>query len=179
MHKIWPLFLPEGGVAIDATCGNGHDTVVLAKLLRGRGSLSAYDVQEAAIEATRLRLMAELSAEERVGVMLRHRSHTQFEEREAHLIVYNLGYLPGSDKKVMTQCATTHESLLAATALLLPGGAISLLLYPGHEEGAKEEHALLEFASTLPSTQWNCHHLRLINRKKAPSLLLLQKKLLL
>ena len=55
------------------------------------------------------------------------------------LIVYNLGYLPGSDKLLTTKTSSTLLSVEKALSLIAPNGAISITCYPGHEEGKKEE----------------------------------------
>ncbi|MBC7032591.1 SAM-dependent methyltransferase, partial [Salmonella enterica subsp. enterica serovar Enteritidis] len=41
-----------GDHVIDATVGNGHDTVYLAKLVGTTGHVDGFDIQSAAIEAT-------------------------------------------------------------------------------------------------------------------------------
>ena len=54
-HKIWEGVLTPGDHVIDATCGNGHDTLFLAKcvdLERG-GKVFAFDIQEKALLTTK------------------------------------------------------------------------------------------------------------------------------
>ena len=48
-----------GDAVVDATAGNGHDTVFLARLAGPSGQVHAFDVQEEAIRATRERLEKE------------------------------------------------------------------------------------------------------------------------
>jgi hypothetical protein len=91
------------------------------------------------------------------------------------LIVYNLGYLPGGDKKLTTIANTTLQSIEKAHRLIQDGGMISITCYPGHPAGKEEESEIVRFSSTLDSQIWSCCHHRWTNRNNAPSLLLIQK----
>lgn len=176
-HHYWKQLLQDGGWAIDATCGGGQDTLLLAELLLDKASsgVIAIDIQEEAISRTR----ELLSPAHLAKVHLFQQSHVDFpslaDTVPIKLVVYNLGYLPRGNKQLTTQTPTTLQSVQNALRLLVPGGALSITCYPGHPEGAIEEKALLEMATQLPSSDWNvCHH-TFPNRKGAPSLLLIQK----
>lgn len=163
---------PEDTV-IDATCGNGQDTLFLAKLRPRR--LYGLDIQETALDNTR-----KLLYENNLDAILLNTCHSRFpDELEPHsvkLIVYNLGYLPGSNKEVTTCRHTTMRSLEQALLLITSGGAVSVTCYPGHPEGAQEEARILDFAAELDKTTWSCCHQRWLNRNKAPNLLIIQHK---
>ena len=170
-HRYWEEILDRGGTAIDATVGNGHDTLVLARLLQGKGKVIGYDIQEQALENTK-----RLLGEHMEHVTLHLASHEDFGSLRATLIVYNLGYLPGGDKSLTTKRSTTLKSLESALHVLEPGGALSIMCYPGHEEGELEEREVFLWAKNLPSSEWSvCEH-RWINRQKAPSLLLIWRQ---
>jgi hypothetical protein len=159
--QYWKEFLKNGDLAIDATCGNGHDTLFLSDLC----SVIGMDIQSQALENTRALLQKEvslylLSNEEIDSLPLPY---------PPRLIVYNLGYLPGGDKSITTQTEKTLISVKKSLELLAPGGALSITCYPGHEEGAREEKALEEWAATLPSVK---HHKW---GPKSPSLLWILK----
>ncbi|MCB1134670.1 MAG: methyltransferase domain-containing protein [Chlamydiia bacterium] len=180
-HSTWDKLLQAGDTVIDATCGNGYDTLRLAQLVlcNGTGWVHAIDVQESAVNATRQRLQEQLTHDQMDRVMLHLQSHAQFpdgiEEGSVRLIVYNLGYLPGGDKGRTTRTDTTLQSLQAAQRLLKAGGMLSVTLYPGHEEGAREAEAVLAALSAWPKQEWSvCQH-RWINRPDSPQLLLIQK----
>jgi hypothetical protein len=180
-HCYWQNLLSSGEIVIDATCGNGHDTLKLAQLtlVSGSGKLYACDIQATAIETTRHYLLTHLSPQQFNRIEFVLGCHSQFPPSlhpgTVKLIVYNLGYLPGSQKQLTTTVATTWQSITQAQELITPGGAISITCYPGHPEGAAEEEALLDYLSQLSPSQWSCCHHRWINRRQAPSLLLLQK----
>ena len=174
-HKMWPQLIDRHSVVIDSTCGNGHDSAFLASL--NPLKLFCLDVQIEAIEATQKRLKG-CDCE----VLTFQQCHSTFPkdilESSVSLIVYNLGYLPGGDKNLTTQVATTLESLNQAIKLLKTGGVISITCYPGHEEGAKEELSLIEWGQSLDPAEWSFSVHQFKNRQKSPSLLLIQKNAL-
>lgn len=180
-HSYWQQHLSLGDNAVDATCGNGHDTLKLCKLALNdtSGHIYAFDIQDSALEATTLRLKETLSPHLVKRVTLINRCHSDLTlptEEPIKLIVYNLGYLPGADKEQVTRVQTTLLSVRSATDLLAPGGLLSITCYPGHPEGALEEEALLEFAAKLPRETWHCCHHRWINRERSPSLLIISSQ---
>jgi len=182
-HAYWKKLLKIGDIVIDATCGNGHDTVFLANLILDdtrKGYLIAMDIQEQAIENTRDRLHAKFSPDLH-GIEFVQQCHSSFsphlKNESVTLIVYNLGYLPGADKNLTTFGPTTLKSLTTSLPLIAPGGAISITCYPGHDAGKVEAETALTFAASLDPIQWSsCHH-QWANRKNAPSLILIQRAL--
>lgn len=168
-HSLWQAHVRPEDVVIDATCGNGHDTLFLSGLVPA-GRVFAFDIQEKAIQNTQ-ELLKKHGREERVTLLQKSHVDLQKIPSPPRLIVYNLGYLPGGDKGVTTQTDTTLESVAAGLKMLPEGGALSITCYPGHAEGAREEKALVEFLRTLPSHQWTVRYHQWVNRPKAPSLL--------
>lgn len=180
-HKRWAEIVKPGDIVIDATCGNGHDTLLLAKLAltESLGIVYAVDIQSQAIEMTRSYLQSHLSHELFKRVKFIKSCHSQFPKEipssSVKLIVYNLGYLPGGDKAFTTMLETTQQSINSAMELIQEGGLICITCYPGHAEGQKEEEALINFVSTLDSQKWECSHQRWVNRPKSPTLILMKK----
>lgn len=172
-HAYWETIVRPGDTLIDATCGNGYDTLILARLLQGKGQLFSYDIQKEALERAKSLISLNLSDLEKNCLHLRHASHESFDITCAKLIVYNLGYLPRGDKSITTTAATTLNSLRSALSILSNEGAITITCYSGHPEGQREEEALLAFTAALPPDTWLVHHHRLLNRHKAPSLILI------
>lgn len=168
-HQIWAKAAQPGDWAIDATCGNGHDTAYLAQHYSG---VIGLDIQEKALENTQ-KLLQEGGVAHKV--QLYRQSHETFPSipHPIRLVVYNLGYLPGGDKGLTTQVPSTLVSI--RHALAISRGLISITCYPGHPEGQREEEAILELCQGLPadacSVSFHCWR----NRQKAPSLVLIQK----
>lgn len=168
----WSKVIKEGCVVIDATCGNGYDTKNLAILTQGKGQVIAYDIQEEAILKTQKLLEESLTEEDRSHVSYKLASHEKL-EGPFDLVVYNLGYLPGSDKKIKTHFETTLKSVQSALDQLNLGGLISIMCYIGHPEGLQEEESLNLYLSTLSSLKFSVRKHQWLNREKAPLLILI------
>ncbi|MFY7843474.1 MAG: tRNA (mnm(5)s(2)U34)-methyltransferase [Rhabdochlamydiaceae bacterium] len=176
-QQYWKALLKENDWVIDATCGNGKDSLFLSHLIP-KGVLITMDIQEQAILHTQTALGKELS--EGCKVFFYQQSHETFPlqayQHPIKLIVYNLGYLPKGDKSITTLSRSTLTSLETALDLVSHGGMISLSCYPGHAEGSIEEIELIKFCSNLSPDLWAvCYH-KFINRSQAPSLIILQKQ---
>lgn len=176
--NFWGTLLRDGDWAIDATCGNGNDTLTLARCNK-IGGVIGIDLQPEALEKTRDLLEENLSSSELSRIHLFCQSHEEFPalafQNPIRLIVYNLGYLPGGNKQLTTQTPTTLISVRKAIELVAPGGAVSITCYPGHPEGKREEEALLNEAACLDPAEWSVAHTRFPNRNFSPSLLLIQR----
>ena len=173
-------------LALDATCGNGHDTLFLAATLKSLTpdkphTLIALDVQKQALENTRLLL-------ERNGLQTRaHLLHTSHEDLETILsdsekmtgdaplaaVMYNLGYLPGSDKRVITRRHSTLASLGTAANRLAAGGLISVHAYGGHPGGREELEALDAWCEQLEPSVWAVARYSMHNKTFNPEVLFL------
>jgi hypothetical protein len=174
-QKYWKEHVRAGDIVVDATAGNGHDTLFLSQIVlcHPEGSVYAYDIQKEALDNTKNLLLTKLPPDQLSRVILCNQSHETIHkiafQKAPRLIVYNLGYLPGGDKAITTQTKTTLKSMKSCLQLLSQGGALSITCYPGHEEGAREEKAITEFLSSLPSKEWLiCHH-RYLNRPHSPT----------
>ncbi|AHK63408.1 hypothetical protein BOKEGFJH_00536 [Chlamydia avium] len=170
-HVIFQEVLIAGDCVVDATCGNGKDCVVLARLLKGKGKIVAYDVQQEALDRAKHLCLTSLSEEEHKIITFKKQSHEHINEVGAKLFHYNLGYLPRGDKCITTLEKTTIASIQKALTLVTNQGVITVVCYPGHEEGEKEMLALEKLGRELDPQQWEVETFYVINRKKAPRLL--------
>ena len=166
-----------GDTAVDATMGNGHDTLFLCQLVGERGTVYAFDVQQMAVENTQKRL-------EEAGVLSRARLFCLGHEHMAEKVegpiaaaVFNLGWLPGGDHSVTTRWETTRRAVESALSLLKPSGVLVICAYPGHPEGDRERAALTDFLSALPPQQFNVLHQKFLNAGPgAPECFAVQKQ---
>lgn len=161
VHQFLAEVLRSGDLAIDATAGNGHDTLKMAFLVGSSGEVWGIDIQETAIASTRARLEAEGLADR---VRLVHADHARFlgdpglkEGQEAGALVFNLGYLPGSDKEITTRPETTIAALSAGLRLLKPDGILLVTAYRGHPGGLAEATAVETWGRSLDPTAWSVH----------------------
>ena len=151
-HELLGEALREGDLAIDATAGNGHDVAFLAEQVGNSGKVYAFDLQNEAIEATR-KLLAEKGVE---NVELHQCGHERMDEvrppeimGQVATVTFNLGYLPGGDKSVITQAATTRMALRLSMDLLRPGGLLVVVAYRGHPGGSEECDVVRDELSSL------------------------------
>lgn len=145
--------LSPNGIAIDATAGNGHDALWIAQAIGKNGQLYIFDLQEKAIANTKERLANSRCPTPRHFFQISHDKMADHVPAALHqkvdLVVFNLGYLPGGDKSIITKENTTINALSTATALLKPGGLLSVVLYPAHKGGGDESKAVIEWHKTL------------------------------
>ena len=125
-------------LAIDATCGNGHDTEFLCR--QGFKRVIGFDIQEQAIKETQSRLkQSELKA---TLIQQGHEKMDKYIDDKVDCVMFNFGYLPKADKSITTQTQTSLDALSIALKNLSDTGLVSLMCYPGHPEGALETVAI-------------------------------------
>ena len=178
-HVYWALFLKPGCRVVDATCGNGKDSLALAQLVltKQEGILYCIDIQERALKNTKELLEHHLSNELASRIEYHHSSHTTlYSFSSLDGVIFNLGYLPGGDHEITTQVTTTLESIQYAMERLNKGGILSVMAYPGHEEGKKETLRLKEWVPQLPSQLWEYWIHEKVNATHSPILFILRKR---
>ena len=144
-----------GDAVVDATMGNGHDTLFLCSLVGETGRVYAFDIQPDAVEATLTRL-AEAGMADRAELFCTGHEHmAEKVPGPIRAAVFNLGWLPGGDHGITTRTETTLRAVSQALELLLPLGVMVLCAYPGHEEGSREREALDRFFTNLPPREFN------------------------
>lgn len=175
-HFFLRQYLRPGDRAVDATCGNGHDTLLLAELVGPTGKVWGFDIQPEALGATGARLTA-AGCSERVELMGGgHERLVDYVQEPVRAVVFNLGYLPGGDKGVITRPPSTLAALGQALQLLTPGGIVVVVIYPGHPGGAEEADAVEGWGARLPADQYPVWCSRQLNRSAtAPYLLVIEK----
>lgn len=176
VHTLLAGHVAAGACVIDATMGNGHDTLQLARLVGDTGHVYAFDIQSAALAATAARLGKE-NLQARATLI--HDSHARMHEYisdPVSAIVFNLGYLPGTDKSCATQATSTLPAVNSALTLLAPGGLLLIAIYWGHQEGAREKEALEPFVAQLSPEKYRVLKYEFINRANpAPYLLAIER----
>lgn len=158
----------ENIICVDATLGNGNDSLYLSKLINDKGHIYAYDIQEQAIINSE-KLFNEYNIK---NVTMKKKSHEFVEENNIDLAIFNLGYLPGFDKTIKT----TKETSLKALNNLLPrmnkeNMLIIICLYIGHKEGMEESILLDEFVKNLSPSDYLVSKYQNYNRPTSPYIL--------
>lgn len=169
-----------GCVIIDATCGNGHDTLQLAKTKPHK--LYGFDIQQQAAANTEQLLMEEGFGNDLKNGTISiicdsHINMSQYVNEEADIIVFNLGYLPGGDKSFVTERNNTRTAIITSLDMLAKDGIICITMYSGHEEGFLEKEMLLEMTKELDPKLYHTAYISFPNQKNSPpEILLITKK---
>jgi len=161
-------YISPGDTVIDATCGTGQDTVVLARAVGSEGSVYAFDIQKKAHILAEARLKSHGIANVHFVMQSFVTMSDHIPEKSASAVVFNLGYLPGGDLSITTTADATLEGLEVALLTIKPGGIVTVVMYDGHEEGAEEKKAILEWAETLDQRKYHVAYVSLLNQKNHP-----------
>lgn len=165
-----------GACAVDATMGNGHDTLWLCELAGEDGKVYAFDVQPEAVVRTDERLTQAGLRRRAELFCIGHERMAEQIDVPVDVIVFNLGWLPGAEHGVTTRVETTLRAVDAALSLLKEDGLLTICVYPGHDEGAREREALLDWARTLDDRRYDAMLKTYLNQPNDPPLLLAVRK---
>lgn len=172
VNLIYEHFVKKGDIVVDATCGNGNDTITLSKLSK---KVFSFDIQKKAICKTQ-----ELLNKNNINnVTLINDSHENINvylndlKNKISLITFNLGYLPGGDKNIMTNHRSTVMAIKRGLTLLNKKGIILVVCYP-HKEGKKESSAIINY---LNKNNLYYKIYRNTNNQNAPFLIEIKNKL--
>lgn len=170
----------NGETVVDATVGNGHDTLFLAQLVGEEGHVFGFDIQKGAIHNTTKRLEEEGLIN---IVTLFHQGHEELSTSipphyhgKIKGAIFNLGYLPGGDKSVVTKPNTTITAIRQLIEMLAPEGMIVLVIYHGHAEGAIERDSLLTFVKELDQKKAHVLQYQFINQENNPPFIIAIEK---
>ncbi|PFG79849.1 SAM-dependent methyltransferase [Lactococcus lactis] len=186
-HWMLKDIIKTNDVVVDATMGNGYDTQFLAEL---GANVYAFDVQEEALNTTEKRLdeagiknqifeknLSNLLTEPSVNLVLSgHEKLSEYVKEPIKAAIFNLGYLPKTDKSVVTKADTTLTALDALTNQLVVGGRIAIMIYYGHEGGMEEKDAVIKWTSSLPQKDWEVTSYAPLNQIHTPPILVLIEK---
>jgi len=171
-HMLAGRALTPGELAVDATVGNGHDTLFLVRAVGLEGRVVGFDIQEEALDETRRRVRADVSD---APLRLVHAGH---ETMASHLdesdfgtvgaVMFNLGYLPGGNHSVTTAPETTCRALDTSADLLRPGGVITVVVYTGHDGGEVEAQAVESWVSALSENTFRALSYQFVNQTADP-----------
>ena len=169
-----------GDVAVDCTAGNGNDTLFLAKFVGKKGHVYSFDIQEAAIAATKKRL-EEHGEIEQVTLVNQGHEHLadvipeqQFPKLKG--AIFNLGYLPGGDKSIVTTPASTIQAITQLIGCMPKEAIIVLVIYHGHEEGKIERDAVINFVADIDPKKAHVLRYEFINQINNPPFIIAIEK---
>ncbi|MDT9493514.1 SAM-dependent methyltransferase [Streptococcus mutans] len=172
-HDFLSQVLDKNSIAIDATMGNGNDTVFLSHLAK---KVYAFDVQEQALIKTKEKL-EQLNIKNVQLILDGHQTINKYVTEPIRAAIFNLGYLPSADKTIITKPDTTLEAIGKILDRLEVGGRISIMIYYGHEGGDKEKDAVLNFVKELDQQHFTVMLYQPLNQINTPPFLVMIEKL--
>jgi hypothetical protein len=170
-HQKIKEVLTKESYAIDATIGNGHDTLFLCKNAK---YVYGFDIQDQALLNTDTLLKSENIS----NYSLHHQSHSNMQNivtNKVKVITFNLGYLPGTDKSITTLPMSTITAIKNGLLLLEKNGIISITIYTGHKGGIEESNQILDYTKTLNSKDFSVLKYQFTNKKNAPYIIFIEK----
>lgn len=166
--------LSPGDHVVDATVGNGRDTLWLAQQVGPSGRVLGLDLQREALQRTQERLVAS-GIEDRV--LLVRCGHERLDAilpehglmARPKVVMFNLGYLPGGDPSVVTRAETSLAAVRYALRRVVSGGLITVILYPGHREGHLESELILAWANELNENLASMIRCEVVSKTRSPA----------
>lgn len=166
--------LCQAGCIIDATAGNGNDTLFLAETSVAAATIYAFDIQESAIVATKEK--TKKYSDKIHCILASHDCLDSYIDKPIDVAVFNLGYLPGGDHLLTTRATTTLVALDKILSRLSVNGLISIVAYPGHAAGNDEYEQLAIRLADLPRSIFTVGCYKMINHKEtSPVLYMIEK----
>ena len=176
-HRLMKQSVREGCIVVDATCGNGHDTELLSKLVGEKGMVYGFDIQKQAIESTAQRLeQANLSNRVRL-ILDGHENVADYVSETIDFAVFNLGWLPGGNHNVHTNYETTAQALKAILEMLRPDGMVIVVIYWGKSSGTEEKEQLLAYLEEIDYRKYDVVVHSYINKPNQPPICVAIKKI--
>jgi len=166
----------DGDIAVDATIGNGNDTLFLSQKVGKNGKVFGFDIQQSAIDNTRKKLLYHGLNEQVLLIKDCHGNMDNYIKKSVRIIMFNLGYLPGGDQTITTKVETTLRAINKGLELLEKNGIMTIAIYSGHKEGEKEKEAILNYCLNIDQKNYNVLKLEFINQRNNPPLLVIIEK---
>lgn len=167
-HELVSKIVHEGDIVVDATMGNGNDTLFLANLVGETGKVYGFDVQQLALDNTRRRL-AEAGVIDRATLILDgHQNLDKYVPKGIKAVMFNLGYLPKGDHSIGTRAETTITAIEKCLELLCKEGIVMIVVYYGGDSGFEEKNAVMEYFKTIDCKKYSILVHDFINQVNCP-----------
>jgi ubiquinone/menaquinone biosynthesis C-methylase UbiE len=176
-HEYVKMAVRDCDIVIDATCGNGNDTLFLANLVGENGLVYSFDVQEEAIKIT-VEKLKKYDKDSRVRFICDGHQHMEkYVDGNVSAVMFNLGYRPGGDHSIATCFLTTKVALESAMKLLKKNGIITVVVYYGKDSGFDEKNCLLEYIKTINPKEFIVFQREFVNQINCPPILICIEKI--
>ncbi|EGO63637.1 class I SAM-dependent methyltransferase [Acetonema longum] len=163
--------LKDASVILDATAGNGKDTLFLAQNTPPDAVIWAFDIQQTALASAETHLRQAGFFHKVRFIWDSHVNLSEHIHQPIDAAVYNLGYLPGSDHGITTAPESTVLSLDRLMHQLNQSGLVAIVAYTGHEPGLEEQKAVHAFLQSLPQKDFAVAGWQMLNQMNNPPML--------
>jgi len=161
--------LNPGDIVVDATAGNGNDTLKLCNAVGNTGLVYAFDIQKQALINTETKLK-EYGFSNFKLIEASHSELDTYVTSPVKAVLFNLGYLPGGDHNVHTSPDTTIPAIEKSLQILSPDGFVSVCIYYGKNSGTFEKEIVVDFLKTIDSKKYTVLLCDFLNRPNCPPL---------
>ncbi|MCT6823341.1 MAG: methyltransferase domain-containing protein [Apilactobacillus sp.] len=175
-HTLLSSVVNENDIVVDGTIGKGNDTEFLARLVGNQGKVFGFDIQAEAIQKTQERINKNSLSNQVTLINDGHENISNYVEDHIQAAIFNLGYLPGGNKEVITLPETTLKAIQSSLSLLNVGGIVIIILYYGHPGGEIEKEKVLSFVQSLAQKQYSVLKYEFINQINCPPILIAIQK---
>ncbi len=176
-HQYAKKVIKEGDFVVDATAGNGNDTLFIAKHVGESGHVYCFDIQTQALENTRKKIEKN-NMQERVSFICDgHQNMDKYIDQNIKLVVFNLGYLPGGDHAIHTRPSTTIQAIEKSLALICKNGIVIVVVYYGADSGFEEKDAVLKYLKQLDCKKYSVLMHQYINQVNCPPIAICIEKI--
>lgn len=169
VHHFIREQVKPGEICMDATMGNGNDTVFLSRMVGPKGRVLAFDIQEQALRRTEERLKAEHCSDNCQLILQSHEYMGEYaQEGSVSCITFNFGYLPGGNHSLATRAESSLRAIECGLKLLKKQGLMTLCVYSGGDSGFAEKDAILEYVRRLDPKEYLVIQSEYANRPNHP-----------
>ncbi|MGL4345512.1 MAG: tRNA (mnm(5)s(2)U34)-methyltransferase [Cellulosilyticaceae bacterium] len=151
-------------VAMDGTLGKGADMAFLCGLEQV-AEVWGFDIQQEAIAMSKEHV-GEWDDKDVHYVRDSHHHVDQYIQKPIDIAMFNLGYLPTGDKAIVTHSETTLVAIEKVMGQLAEGGIMTILTYPGHEEGMNEHCQITQFLGQITQKRYEIFRISKQNVKR-------------
>lgn len=164
----------NGKICIDATLGNGNDSLKILTNMEN-GFLYAFDIQDIAIENSK-KLLEKNGFNNFSLIKDSHENLKNYVNKEVEFVIFNLGYLPRADKNIVTKPNSTISAISSALDILSNSGVVAVVSYLGHVGSLEERNSLNEYLKNLDQHKYLVEKREFFNQENNPPIVYLIKK---
>lgn len=177
-HDYVSRVVQPGDIVIDATMGNGNDTLFLSELVGDAGKVYAFDIQQLALDSTKKRLEAAGMLHRAELILDGHQHMDHYAPKGVKAVMFNLGYLPKGDHSIGTRAETTIEAIEKSMNMICKEGIVMIVIYYGGDSGFEEKNAVMEYFKSIDCKKYSVLVHDFVNQVNCPPIAVCIEKMM-